>query len=182
MKLLKPENIEKEIVLIAKSAGRLQDRIHLAAVSISAEWARNDSEFAVTTGRNDLGYRNEAARLLNLLQCASPYHAHAFSKWVAGMFASVLIWNEEDELWVANQDPEAMFTPDMLNDVRKTPFFKFSPPTKPKPYDDLKAFEDWLSAARTKAAKPKPDYTFHEGFVAHMGKALADYKAKLQAA
>ena len=176
MSLLKPENIEKEITLIAKAAGRLQDRIHNAAVSICAAWARNDSEHARNVGSNQPAYKDEAARLLSLLQDASPYHANAFSKWVAGMLDSILIWNDEEEVWVAKED--AIFTPDMLKAVRDTPFFKFSPAQKPQPYDDIEAFEKWLQAARSKAAKPKEEYNFHEGFVAHMGKALADYKAK----
>lgn len=178
MPLIKPEMIEKEITLISKAAGRLQDRIHIAAVSISAAWARNDSEHAQRTGSNQPSYRDEAARLLNMLQDASPYHSDSFSKWVAGMFSSVLIWNKDEGEWVANQDQEVTFTPDMLQVVRDTPFYKYSPPKKASPYDDMEAFEKWLQAARSKAAKPKEGYTFHEGFVAHMGKALADYKAK----
>ena len=182
MALIKPEMLEKEISLIAKAAGRLQDRIHIAAVSIAAAWARNDSEFAERTGTNQPSYRDEAARLLTMLQEASPYHADAFSKWVAGMFKDVLLWNEEESIWVANQEPEVTFTPDTLKKVRDTPFYKYSPAKKASPYDDMVAFEAWLQAARTKASKPKNNYTFHEGFVAHMGKALADYKAKMQAA
>lgn len=178
MALIKPEMIEKEITLIAKSAGRLQDRIHIAAVSISAAWARNDSEHAHNVGTNQPSYRDEAARLLNMLQNASPYHSDAFSKWVAGMFKDVLLWNDDEGHWVANQDPEVTFTPDILGKVRDVPFYKYSPAKKASPYNDMEAFEKWLTAARSKAAKPKKDYTFHEGFVAHMGKALAEYKAQ----
>lgn len=179
MALIKPEMIEKEITLIGKAAGRLQDRIHIAAVSICAAWARNDSEHARNVGSNQPAYKDEAARLMSLLQAASPYHANAFSKWAAAMFDSVFVWNKEEETWTAKEN--ATFTPDMLKAVRDTPFFKFSPAQKPKPYDDMEAFEKWLQAARSKAAKPKEEYNFHEGFVAHMGKALADYKAKQKA-
>ena len=176
MPLIEPEMIEKEITLISKAAGRLQDRIHIAAVSICAAWARNDSEHARNVGSNQPAYKDEAARLMSLLQAASPYHANAFSKWAAAKFDSVFVWNKEEETWTAKEN--ATFTPDMLKAVRDTPFFKFSPAQEPKPYDDMEAFEKWLQAARSKAAKPKDEYTFHEGFVAAMGKALADYKAK----
>lgn len=160
MQTYKPEQIDSAIVAIAKDAGRLQDKIHAVAVSIVAHWI----------GKPDEASRREwGATRLSSLQAASPYHAQAFSKWVAKYLGDVLVWNKEENIWVAHASNKMNKeqAKETLTECKAEPFYKLKPAPAPKPYNDLEAFLKFAEhlEAKNKKAAESTDIEVHPEFV-----------------
>ena len=128
------------IEAVAKDAGKLQDKIHAVAISILSEWARSPKVAA------------EAAMHLTNLQNASPYHAQAFSDWVA--LVSGLNWSEEKECWYAQKGQK--FSKAQLDYAKANPFWVVSKPKKARPAltnEGLLAMLERILKAQEKADK-----------------------------
>lgn len=127
----KGDDIDKAITVLENDAKTLQQKIHNIAASICQEWqaksgAKNISDAVAFDAAK------EAAARLNKLQAASPYHANAFSKWV-GMMCP-LKWSDENSSWYADGTDEYRLTGKQFIEARDNPFWKVSPPSKPKPF------------------------------------------------
>jgi len=86
--------IDNAILDVAKSAGSLQQKIHNIAVSICKVW--HDSKGTIEDSKI-------AFDRLTALQNASPYHANAFSQWVA-LKLPMAEWSKENKTWYAKKD------------------------------------------------------------------------------
>lgn len=120
MQLLKTvADVRKNVDVIKRDSGKLQDRIHRTGVSILKLWETKTINAV------------EAGGLLTELQSASPYHANAFSKWVGLM--TPLEWSDEGKTWFGRVD--TVFKGKQFIEARDNPFWKVSPPPAPKPFD-----------------------------------------------
>lgn len=132
--------IEKAAVSIGKSAGKLQESIHKAAVSIMKLWHG---------GKIEAG---EAARLLTVIQSASPYHQKGFARWVR-KFAVTLDWADDTKVWYAKPDKAHIVKDKTFTECRDNPFWtiKGGEAQEADPYD--LAFWKMLQSAINKASK-----------------------------
>jgi len=154
MHTYKPEQIDSQIALVARDAGRLQDKIHALAYAVLLDWRKTDNG-------------DVAADRLSRLQSASPYHADAFSKWTANFLSGHLVWNKDKEVWVAKEGVSFKDNAKaILKGVKDTPFYKFKPASAPKPYDDIDAFEAFYASAKARAkdAEKKENVTVHPAY------------------
>lgn len=174
MHTYKTDQIDNAIVAIERDSGKLQDKIHAVGFAVARAYAFKEMD------------ANWTAERLTALQGASPYHADAFSKWVAKFFDGFMVWNKEQGTWVAHDKnfPNREQAETLLAEAKAMPFFKLKPAKAPKPYNDLEAFLKFaenLEAKNKKAAKSEGDITVHPGFVTEVRK-LAQKAQELKAA
>lgn len=155
------DQIDAQITIVARDAGRLQDKIHaLGFATLRAYRDAKDQQAASTI----------AATRLSNLQAASPYHSDAFSKWVAKFMAGRMIWNDETKVWVAHETDFAFTGKEakaILKDAKALPFYELKPASQPKPYDDIETFIKFADALEAKVKKADKDdnITVHPAFV-----------------
>lgn len=154
---IKFADVEKQIGFVARDAGKLQDKIHAVGVAILKAWHDKD------TGADN------AARLLNLLQEASPYHRSAFAKWVAEF--TPLLWNPEEKKWVDHKK-ENVLMGKMFIAARNTPFWKVSPAPQAKPFDMFSEIEKLLTKAQKHLEKPVDGDKVDVAVLKHLREAL----------
>ena len=116
--------IDSAILDIAKSAGSLQQKIHNVAVSICKVW--HDSKGTIEDSKL-------AFNRLTALQNASPYHANAFSQWVA-LKLPMATWSKENKAWYATKDNNKLMGKVYIA-LRDEPFWKVAPAPKVNPMD-----------------------------------------------
>lgn len=116
--------IDSAILNIAKSAGSLQQKIHNVAVSICLVW--HDSKGTIEDSKI-------AFDRLTALQNASPYHANAFSQWVA-LKLPMATWSKENKTWYATKDNNKLMGKVYIA-LRDEPFWLVSPAPEAKPID-----------------------------------------------
>ena len=116
--------IDSAILDIAKSAGSLQQKIHNVAVSICKVW--HDSKGTIEDSKL-------AFNRLTALQNASPYHANAFSQWVA-LKLPMAAWSKENKTWYATKDNNKLMGKVYIA-LRDEPFWMVSPAPEAKPID-----------------------------------------------
>ena len=133
-------DVEASVTKIAKAAGKLQEDIHKAAVSILKLWHDKKVE------------ASDAARLLSALQGASPYHQNAFSKWVAEF--TNLQWSDETKVWFAHPSDDNVIMGKVFMQARDTPFWKLSPPKAANPFDMLAELNRIVAKAAKHMEKP----------------------------
>ena len=120
--------IDSAILNIAKSAGSLQQKIHNVAVSICLVW--HDSKGTIEDSKL-------AFNRLTALQNASPYHANAFSQWVA-LKLPMAAWSKENKTWycaVHTQINNNKLMGKVYIALRDEPFWLVSPAPEAKPID-----------------------------------------------
>ena len=120
--------IDSAILDIAKSAGSLQQKIHNVAVSICKVW--HDSKGTIEDSKL-------AFNRLTALQNASPYHANAFSQWVA-LKLPMAAWSKENKTWycaVHTQINNNKLMGKVYIALRDEPFWLVSPAPEAKPID-----------------------------------------------
>lgn len=146
MHTYKFSEVDKHTVDVATKSGKLQDKIHALGVCIMAEWARDKNQGQV------------CAEKMTALQNASPYHANAFSQWVA---LTGMQWSEEKEVWFVHVDQKC--TKETLNSAKGTPFWEVSPPKKATPLTDeqiIKVLEGLLEKQKKHEKKPVENDAF----------------------
>jgi len=116
--------IDNAILDVAKSAGSLQQKIHNIAVSICKVW--HDSKGTIEDSKI-------AFSRLTALQNASPYHANAFSQWVA-LKLPMAEWSKENKTWYANKDNNKLMGKVFIA-LRDETFWMVSPAPEAKPID-----------------------------------------------
>ena len=116
--------IDSAILDVAKSAGSLQQKIHNIAVSICKVW--HDSKGTIEDSKI-------AFNRLTALQNASPYHANAFSQWVA-LKLPMATWSKENKTWYATKDNNKLMGKVYIA-LRDEPFWLVSPAPEAKPID-----------------------------------------------
>ena len=116
--------IDSAILDIAKSAGSLQQKIHNVAVSICLVW--HDSKGTIEDSKL-------AFNRLTALQNASPYHANAFSQWVA-LKLPMATWSKENKAWYATKDNNKLMGKVYIA-LRDETFWMVSPAPEAKPID-----------------------------------------------
>ena len=116
--------IDSAILDVAKSAGSLQQKIHNIAVSICKVW--HDSKGTIEDSKL-------AFNRLTALQNASPYHANAFSQWVA-LKLPMAAWSKENKTWYATKDNNKLMGK-VYTALRDEPFWKVAPAPEAKPID-----------------------------------------------
>ena len=116
--------IDNAILDVAKSAGSLQQKIHNIAVSICLVW--HDSKGTIEDSKL-------AFNRLTALQNASPYHANAFSQWVA-LKLPMATWSKENKTWYATKDNNKLMGKVYIA-LRDEPFWLVSPAPEAKPID-----------------------------------------------
>jgi len=116
--------IDNAILDVAKSAGSLQQKIHNIAVSICKVW--HDSKGTIEDSKI-------AFDRLTALQNASPYHANAFSQWVA-LKLPMAEWSKENKTWYANKDNNKLMGKVFIA-LRDETFWMVSPAPEAKPID-----------------------------------------------
>ena len=120
--------IDSAILDVAKSAGSLQQKIHNIAVSICLVW--HDSKGTIEDSKL-------AFNRLTALQNASPYHANAFSQWVA-LKLPMAAWSKENKTWYAavhTQINNNKLMGKVYIALRDEPFWLVSPAPEAKPID-----------------------------------------------
>jgi len=120
--------IDSAILDVAKSAGSLQQKIHNIAVSICLVW--HDSKGTIEDSKL-------AFNRLTALQNASPYHANAFSQWVA-LKLPMAAWSKENKTWycaVHTQINNNKLMGKVYIALRDEPFWLVSPAPEAKPID-----------------------------------------------
>ena len=120
--------IDNAILDVAKSAGSLQQKIHNIAVSICLVW--HDSKGTIEDSKL-------AFNRLTALQNASPYHANAFSQWVA-LKLPMAEWSKENKTWycaVHTQINNNKLMGKVYIALRDEPFWLVSPAPEAKPID-----------------------------------------------
>ena len=120
--------IDNAILDVAKSAGSLQQKIHNIAVSICKVW--HDSKGTIEDSKL-------AFNRLTALQNASPYHANAFSQWVA-LKLPMAAWSKENKTWycaVHTQINNNKLMGKVYIALRDEPFWLVSPAPEAKPID-----------------------------------------------
>lgn len=166
-KLFTEAQIGAEVIKVQKAAGKLQDHIHKVACSILSIWSQEKSD-----NKERAAW---AAKHLTDLQNASPYHAAAFSKWVA-MFCP-LQWADEGKVWFAHTAEDTRLMGKVFIAARETPFWKVSPPKEAKPFDMAEEIAKIIAKAdRHLKAKVEGDKIDMEGL-----RILRDINSKLQA-
>ena len=116
--------IDNAILDVAKSAGSLQQKIHNIAVSICKVW--HDSKGTIEDSKL-------AFNRLTALQNASPYHANAFSQWVA-LKLPMAEWSKENKTWYAIKDNNKLMGKVFIA-LRDETFWMVSPAPEAKPID-----------------------------------------------
>ena len=116
--------IDSAILDVAKSAGSLQQKIHNIAVSICKVW--HDSKGTIEDSKL-------AFNRLTALQNASPYHANAFSQWVA-LKLPMAAWSKENKTWYATKDNNKLMGKVFIA-LRDETFWMVSPAPEAKPID-----------------------------------------------
>lgn len=116
--------IDSAILDVAKSAGSLQQKIHNIAVSICKVW--HDSKGTIEDSKL-------AFNRLTALQNASPYHANAFSQWVA-LKLPMAAWSKENKTWYATKDNNKLMGKVYIA-LRDETFWMVSPAPEAKPID-----------------------------------------------
>jgi len=116
--------IDNAILDVAKSAGSLQQKIHNIAVSICKVW--HDSKGTIEDSKI-------AFDRLTALQNASPYHANAFSQWVA-LKLPMAEWSKENKTWYANKDSNKLMGKVFIA-LRDETFWMVAPAPKVNPMD-----------------------------------------------
>ena len=116
--------IDNAILDVAKSAGSLQQKIHNIAVSICKVW--HDSKGTIEDSKL-------AFNRLTALQNASPYHANAFSQWVA-LKLPMAAWSKENKTWYAIKDNNKLMVKVFIA-LRDETFWMVSPAPEAKPID-----------------------------------------------
>jgi len=116
--------IDSAILDVAKSAGSLQQKIHNIAVSICLVW--HDSKGTIEDSKL-------AFNRLTALQNASPYHANAFSQWVA-LKLPMGEWSKESKTWYATKDNNKLMGKVFIA-LRDETFWMVSPAPEAKPID-----------------------------------------------
>lgn len=119
MKFMTMDQIVQSVATIERNAGTLQSRIHRTAVSLLK--LVHDKKIKPA----------DAAPIMTNIQKASPYHANAFSQWVA--LKTPFLWADETKTWYAAPDFE--FKGKAFMAARDEPFWEVSPPKEAKPID-----------------------------------------------
>ena len=148
--------IEAHTQAVAKDAVKVQVKLHSLAVSVLKHW--HDSKID----------SDEAARLMNGVQEASPYHRKAFSRWVGEM--TNLVWNEDDKKWVGTKEGKIMGKQFMK--ARDVPFWEVSKPEGAKPYDMASAIQAILKQAKRHTDKPVDGDNINVAAIKHLTEAL----------
>lgn len=165
MQLLKTvEDVRKNVDIIKRDSGKLQDRIHRTAVSILKLWETKTINAV------------EAGGLITDLQSASPYHANAFSKWVGLM--TPLKWSDENKNWYGHTDDQ--FKGKQFIEARDNPFWKVSPPAAPKPFDMMAELHKVVAKA-DKRTENKDKGTDDDVIPGPLVRALKDLLSKAEA-
>lgn len=133
-------DVEKAVGVITKSAGKIQDDIHRAAVSVIKLW--HDKVIQPV----------DAAKILSALQGASPYHQNAFSRWV-GEFTNFQ-WSKEKKVWFAHPSDDNVLKGKTFMAARDTPFWKVAPEPEAKPFDMMADLDRIIERATKRMEKP----------------------------
>lgn len=159
--------LENAISILARDAGRIQDRIHNLGCSIHRVWLEEGEAFA-----------QEACEYFNNLMEASPYHTQAFSVWI-GANTNLYFSEEVGKFYVNDADAESKVVyPRQFKEGRDTPFWKLKPAAKANPYVALEAFEKALQSAMKHAKKPKEGDVIDMTLVREVSAAVSAAKAR----
>ena len=131
-------DVDKHIEDVRKKGETLKQKIHALGVAILLHWYKNPQDALVV------------AEKMNALQGASPYHANAFSQWVA---LTGMEWSKETERWFLHKDQKISL--DTFKECRDKPFWEVSPPHKVNPYIMADRLQAILDAARKRQKNPK---------------------------
>lgn len=116
--------IDSNIVSLGNDALKVQQKIHNLAVSICLVW-------------HDSKGKAEAAQIavarLTALQNASPYHANAFSQWVA-LKLPIAEWSKENKTWYIHKKNSRLMGK-VFTALRDEPFWMVAPAPKVNPMD-----------------------------------------------
>lgn len=137
----KYENVDKLITTIERDGESIKTKIHSVAICLLSHWANNP-----TAGM-------EVAEKMTSLQNASPYHSKSFADWV-GLMGNMQ-WADETKRWYVQEGQK--FKKDRLDAAKEQPFWKVSPPAKPKPFTDemvVAMLENILKKKERHAEKP----------------------------
>jgi hypothetical protein len=118
------DQIDSNIVSLGNDALKVQQKIHNLAVSICLVW-------------HDSKEKAEASKIavdrLTALQNASPYHANAFSQWVA-LKLPMVEWSKENKIWYIHKKNSRLMGK-VFTALRDEPFWMVSPAPEAKPID-----------------------------------------------
>ena len=166
--------IDGAIQSVEKTAKSLQQKIHNTAVSILYHW----HEKAEGTSAEWAGER------ITALQNASPYHAASFAKWVG--FVLPFVWAEESEKWVPDHhklsDDSIIMGKNFKQARDGDPFWKLSPPPKPKPLTLVEEFAKLIDRGTKRAQSPEKQTeqdVLDNQMLVDFAAALAETKARL---
>jgi hypothetical protein len=121
------DQISKSVESIKNRSARLQDDIHLTAISMCKLW--HDQKSAETRSAMAV----VASEVLTNLGNASPYHRQSFFKWVATIPG--MQWSSSEKAWFVNSNDEVRLMGKAFIELRDTPFFDLTPPPEAKPFD-----------------------------------------------
>ena len=116
--------IDSNIVSLGTDALKVQQKIHNLAVSTCLVW--HDSKGTIEDSKI-------AFNRLTAIQNASPYHANAFSQWVA-LKLPMGEWAKESKTWYAKKDNNKLMGK-VFTALRDEPFWKVAPAPKVNPMD-----------------------------------------------
>lgn len=165
--LFSKEQIEAQIIKIAKTANSLQEHIHKTACSILSVWSMCKTDDKDTAAWS--------AASLTALQNASPYHKAAFAKWVAEF--TPLQWADESKTWFAHTAEDTRMMGKRFREARNMPFFKLSPAPEAKPFIMADELEKLLAKAERHSKKPVEGDQLALPALQHIREALKAVKA-----
>lgn len=115
------KDVDNLIVKVKKDGETLKVKIHSVAVCILKHWHDNPKDGQLSADK------------MSMLMEASGYHASALAKWVQ-LMTPMKLSEETGKLYVHAEDK---LMGKQFIQSRDNPFWTVSPPSKPKPLDDL---------------------------------------------